>query len=93
MSPADRRAPLKVRSFAVLCDFRYSGRRYEVGGTFTPRRDVPRHRLDKLWRDGCIGLVGSDSVEEPLVVEPPKEEATMKEAVIEEIQYGEDYLD
>jgi len=98
MSAADRRAPHKVRTFAVLYPFRYNGRRYEVGGTFDTRRDMPRHRLDKLWRDGCIGMVdGSSPVEEQLeelpVVEEIIEEPVVEDVVIEESPYGEDHLD
>jgi len=92
MSAADRRAPLKVQAFAVLYPFRYNGRRYEVGGTFDTRGDVPRHRLDKLWRDGCIGMAdGSSPVEEQPEELPVVEEII--EEVVEEIPYGEDHLD
>jgi hypothetical protein len=98
MSVADRRAPLKVRTFAVLYPFRYNGRRYEVGGTFDTRGDVPRHRLDKLWRDGCIGMADGSS---PVVEEQPEElpvvEEVIEEVVVEEAAeetlYGEDHLD
>lgn len=60
MPVSDRRAPRKVRRFAVLKTFRYQRRIYEEGGVFAPRGDVPRHRLDRLWRDGCIGTLDGD---------------------------------
>ncbi len=94
MSVADRRAPFKVRTFAVLYPFRYGGRRYEVGGTFGTRGDVPRHRLDKLWRDGCIGMAdGSSPVVEEQPEEPPVIEEVIEEPVVEEPLFGEDLED
>lgn len=57
MPASDRRAPRKVRRFAVLERFRYMRRVYEPGDVFAPRGDVPRHRLDRLWRDGNIGTL------------------------------------
>lgn len=60
MPVAYRRAPRGVRRFSVLQRFRYMRRVYEVGDVFMPRGDVPRSRLDRLWRDGSIGTLEGD---------------------------------
>jgi hypothetical protein len=97
MSVSDRRAPYRVRSFAVLCTFRYGGRVYEAGGVFDARRDVPRHRLDKLWREGCIGTLEGDAcaVEQPeeVIEEAPILEEEEEELEVETPEYGENHLD
>ena len=85
-----------MRTFAVLYPFRYGGRRYEAGSTFDTQGDVPRYHVDKLWRDGCIGVAGADApapVEaQPAVVEEPVEEPE-EPAVVEETLFGEDLED
>ena len=97
MSVSDRRAPYRVRSFAVLCTFRYGGRVYEAGGVFDARRDVPRHRLDQLWREGYIGTLEGDAcaVEQPeeVIEEAPILEEEEEELDVEIQNYGEDDLD
>lgn len=70
MPVSDRRAPRKVRHFAVLKQFRYMMRIYEPGSVFGTNGDVPRYRLDKLWRDGCIGtLDGARCTKEEIIIE------------------------
>lgn len=65
MPVANRRAPHRARRFAVLKTFRYMRRVFEVGDVFVPRGDVPRHRLDRLWREGCIGTTDGEQCPTP----------------------------
>ena len=54
-------APNRKGTYAVLKDFRFCGRSFEADMEFNARRlDVPRGRLDGLYRDGFIGLMDED---------------------------------
>lgn len=54
-------APHRKGTYAVLKDFRFNGRDFEEGMEFDARRhDVPRGRLDPLYRDGFIGLIDEE---------------------------------
>lgn len=75
MPVSDRRAPVKETTFTVLAPFRYMRRSYQEGDLFTPRFDVPRHRIDTLWRNGYIGsLDGSQCTAIRNVNEPMPDE-------------------
>lgn len=98
MPVADRRAPRGVRRFSVLQCFRYMRRIYEVGDVFMPRGDVPRHRLDRLWRDGSIGTLEGDrcTAEKHRPEEAAEEPGSWQHDSGDEEElpeYGEDHLD
>ena len=55
------RAPGWKRDYVVSKPFRFSGRNYDQGQEFNPRRaDIPRWRLDSLYREGCLFLPDPD---------------------------------
>lgn len=51
------RAPGWRLAYKATCSFRYGGRNYKRGADISPRRlDMPRWRLDNLYREGTLRL-------------------------------------